>query len=262
MPIGVNQNGTLHGILVDQLNSPRQVFKLASQDIVWNWSLFDDAFGENIADEDPDSDSTLFRFDMRFPGQLYDVESGLHHNYFRDYDAANGRYTESDPIGLEGGMNEYGYGASNPLINIDPNGLTTTTVTNSGLIFPDYAPPSTRPMPLPRPGPSPGMRWGPRILGACRLIAGVSAGQLTVAVIAAVYPSSTSPCSVAVNKPQGCPIYLQESETTRCANVRAVCREKCSKSPPLGMPGIGGRTNQSNPFFICVNQCLDDNGCL
>ncbi|MDF5946520.1 RHS repeat-associated core domain-containing protein [Pseudomonas aeruginosa] len=36
---------------------------------------------------------------MRFPGQFYDAESGLHYNYFRDYDPETGRYVESDPIG-------------------------------------------------------------------------------------------------------------------------------------------------------------------
>ena len=47
----------------------------------------------------------------------------LHYNYFRDYDAAVGRYVESDPIGLEGGINPYRYGGANPLRSIDPYGL-------------------------------------------------------------------------------------------------------------------------------------------
>lgn len=57
------------------------------------------------------------------PGQYFDRETGMHYNYFRDYDPTTGRYIEADPIGLEGGMNIYAYGAENPLIQIDPLGL-------------------------------------------------------------------------------------------------------------------------------------------
>jgi RHS repeat-associated protein len=38
------------------------------------------------------------------PGQYYDVETGKHYNYFRDYDPSIGLYVESDPIGLRGGL--------------------------------------------------------------------------------------------------------------------------------------------------------------
>ncbi len=61
--------------------------------------------------------------DLRFPGQIYDEETGLHYNYFRDYDPGTGRYVQSDPIGLLGGTNTFVYADGNPTMEIDPYGL-------------------------------------------------------------------------------------------------------------------------------------------
>ncbi|MGH8110261.1 MAG: RHS repeat-associated core domain-containing protein, partial [Arenimonas sp.] len=123
MPIGISQNGMLHGVLTDHLNTPRQVFELATQKKVWAWSSVNDAFGENLAMEDLDVNGILFKLDMRFPGQVFDAESGLHYNYFRFIDPATGRYNESDPIGLPGGISTYAYVNSSPTNRVDPYGL-------------------------------------------------------------------------------------------------------------------------------------------
>ena len=87
------------------------------------WSWKSDPFGKTAANDDPDGDNVRFEFNLRFAGQYYDVETGLHYNYFRDYDPSTGRYVQSDPIGLAGGLNTYGYVYGNPLYWIDRFGL-------------------------------------------------------------------------------------------------------------------------------------------
>ncbi len=108
-------------IYADHLNTPR-VITDATNKIVWRWDS--GPFGADAANEDPDGDGQKFRYNLRFPGQYYDRETGLHYNYFRDYDPSTGRYVEADPIGLEGGLNLYGYANQNPLSFTDPLGLT------------------------------------------------------------------------------------------------------------------------------------------
>jgi RHS repeat-associated protein len=56
------------------------------------------------------------------PGQYFDAETGNHYNYFRNYDPSIGRYIESDPIGLDGGLNTYLYVNASPLTLVDPTG--------------------------------------------------------------------------------------------------------------------------------------------
>ena len=51
------------------------------------------------------------------------------YNYFRDYDPSTGRYVESDPIGLEGGINTYVYAYANPVVYVDPLGATACSST-------------------------------------------------------------------------------------------------------------------------------------
>ena len=109
----------IYPIYTDHLNTPRLITNAANR-TVWEWPL--DTFGAGSANENP-SGLGVFAFNLRFPGQYYDAETGLHYNYFRDYDPSVGRYVESDPIGLDAGVNTYAYVKSNPVRFYDLLGL-------------------------------------------------------------------------------------------------------------------------------------------
>lgn len=108
-------------IHADHLNTPRMIVD-SNNTPVWQWNNRN-AFGDNLPDEDPDGNHKTFEYNLRFAGQYFDTETNLHYNYFRDYEPATGRYLSSDPIGLRGGLNVYGYVNGQPVISIDPDGL-------------------------------------------------------------------------------------------------------------------------------------------
>jgi RHS repeat-associated protein len=74
-------------------------------------------------------------FNLRFPGQLYDRETGKHYNYFRDYDSSVGRYSTSDPIGLKGGISTFGYVGQSRNVAIDRLGLIKWTGDFTGVSY-------------------------------------------------------------------------------------------------------------------------------
>ncbi|MBU3736517.1 MAG: RHS repeat protein, partial [Methylobacterium sp.] len=117
-PVAVIRGGQAYMIHTDHLDTPRRVTDQNSAP-VWNWSSTD-PFGATPPDETPGG--SRFVFNLRFPGQYFDKETGLAYNYFRDYDPGTGRYVESDPIGLAGGINTYAYVEGNPVSFVDPTG--------------------------------------------------------------------------------------------------------------------------------------------
>ncbi len=130
IPVGVmKQTGTaagnniavsLYNVHADHLNTPRVITRQSDNAIVWRWDTAE-AFGNSAANQNPSALGT-FVFNQRFPGQVWDGETGLNQNWNRDYDARHGRYRQSDPIGLAGGINTYAYANGAPLSFIDPMG--------------------------------------------------------------------------------------------------------------------------------------------
>ncbi len=100
----------------NHLDTPTAISDV-SGNVVWKATY--KPFGEAIVD----TSVSHMKNNLRFPGQYYDEESGNHYNYFRDYNPSLGRYMQSDPIGLNGGINTFSYGLNNPNKYIDPEGL-------------------------------------------------------------------------------------------------------------------------------------------
>jgi RHS repeat-associated protein len=118
-PVAQKAGSVLTYLHADHLDTPRWGTNAVGA-LVWRWKS--DGFGEALPEEDVDGDTIAVRVNLRFPGQFYDAESGLHQNWMRDYTPGYGRYAQADPIGLAGGLNTYGYASANPVQVIDPSG--------------------------------------------------------------------------------------------------------------------------------------------
>jgi RHS repeat-associated protein len=112
-------------VFADQLDTPRRITDTAGK-ALWKWN--GEAFGLSLPNEDADGDGKALTYNLRFPGQVFDRESGLHYNWHRYYDPQTGRYISSDPIGLDGGINTYVYAYGDPLGKIDPEGKNTIAI--------------------------------------------------------------------------------------------------------------------------------------
>jgi RHS repeat-associated protein len=141
MPVAAIYGTKHYAVQSDHLNTPRRLIQSDGQ-VAWQWAY--SAFG----DEQPTIASNRFAntalsqsfgtttvpavtFNLRYPGQYFDQESNLHYNYHRSLDAKTGRYSQSDPIDLQGGWNRFAYAEGNPLSNTDPTGLFVPGAHNS-----------------------------------------------------------------------------------------------------------------------------------
>jgi RHS repeat-associated protein len=104
----------------DPLNTPRQITRPSDNTPMWTWNA--DPFGTDAANPNP-AGAGSFPYEARFSGQVFDGTAGLHENGAREYDPATGSYLQSDPFGLNAGLNTYAYVGGSPLMFYDPYGL-------------------------------------------------------------------------------------------------------------------------------------------
>ena len=125
--VGFVRGGLLYYVVNDHLGRPEMIYRRNSDGTSEQvWVARNLAFTREVAYNGIGSD-----FNIGFPGQYYDKESGLWYNWHRYYDANLGRYIQSDPIGLGGGINTYLYVDSNPLSASDFNGLHHESLTSA-----------------------------------------------------------------------------------------------------------------------------------
>ncbi|MCU7935956.1 MAG: hypothetical protein KZQ99_13920 [Candidatus Thiodiazotropha sp. (ex Dulcina madagascariensis)] len=121
---GTPEAGTLAYLHTDHLGA---VVKATDGNQAIIWDAQRRPFGERTVT------TARIAMPLGFPGQYFDQESNNYYNYFLDYDPTTGRYLQSDPIGLEGGLNTYVYVGLNPLNIIDIYGLSGALAFNPDL---------------------------------------------------------------------------------------------------------------------------------
>ncbi|QAU24556.1 hypothetical protein EO087_11630 [Dyella sp. M7H15-1] len=112
-----NGSASISYVTADQLGTPRAIADSAGSTL-WQFAYHGNPWGEM----QPTSNGYVYN--LHFPGQYLDTETGLNYNVNRDFDSGTGRYLQSDLIGLKGGLSTFSYVGANPLADIDPLGLS------------------------------------------------------------------------------------------------------------------------------------------
>jgi RHS repeat-associated protein len=119
-PLAFIENNQCYFYHLDHLGTPQELTDWEGKIV---WSVRYKVYGNVIR-----KDVEQVENNIRFQGQYFDAETGLHYNRHRYYDPGTGQFVQPDPIGLLGGINNYQY-APNPIGWADPLGLKCKELT-------------------------------------------------------------------------------------------------------------------------------------
>ncbi len=121
-PVALVQDDEVYHYHLDHLGTPRELTNNEGNIV---WKVRYKTWGNVALKECEEIENNI-----RFQGQYFDEETGLHYNRHRYYNPDTGQFISQDPIGLLGGVNNYQY-APNPIGWIDPLGLCKDAI-NTG----------------------------------------------------------------------------------------------------------------------------------
>jgi RHS repeat-associated protein len=133
LPLKLRSRSSAQSTIPTPLRPLDRRTRQSDEAVVWRWDTAE-AFGTTAPDQNPSS-LGVFSFNQRLPGQVFDAESGLFQNWNREYSPRIGRYMQSDPIGLAGGINTFSYVEGNPLSYSDPQGKSIAIGLAGVLLF-------------------------------------------------------------------------------------------------------------------------------
>ena len=113
-PVFMKTDGVYYYYHNDHLGTPQKITDINGSTV---WMAQYESFGKATIETES------IQNNLRFPGQYYDSETGLHYNWFRYYSVEFGRYYREDPIRILGDVNRFLYVRNNTLRLIDPFGL-------------------------------------------------------------------------------------------------------------------------------------------